>query len=315
MGKIIKTGFIYLLLAFTWGAGPKVPDAKASRARTQNASCESYLSRFLKRTIKYCSQRSRPDINPQVGEPVVYFFHGLGGSSQSFIDNGYSEALRILASKEDFPPFTMISFDTAFMSFFSDRGGIESGSAAYESWFIKEFMPLMENKFQLCRERRCRGTAGLSMGGFGALKIALRFSNMFSFAAVNSAALVPLNVWDSELLWADYFRRHPVGNLRGQLLLREARNIFSTREQFNWNNPTWLVSHFGDDLQLPHIYMDVGGQDYFGFQEGFFLLKRELEKRNASFVSDFNPDGTHDQFWERRWWLLRYIRDRLEEQN
>lgn len=277
------------------------------------ATCESYSSRYLNKNVQYCVQRSRPELPSLEGEPVVYFFHGIGGSAKSLMENGYSEALQILGDEENFPPFTVVSFDTAAMSFFSDRAGRSVGSSAYESWFIKEFMPFIEGKHRLCRQRDCRGTMGLSMGGFGALKIALRFSNLFSFAAVNSPALVPYNVWDNGLRWGSYFARHPIGNLKGQLLLREVRNIFTNRELFDWNNPIWLVSQFGSDALFPHIYIDVGGQDYFGFQEGFFLFTDELKRKGASFISDYNPNGSHDQFWDRRWWLLRYVRDQLAE--
>jgi S-formylglutathione hydrolase FrmB len=275
--------------------------------------CQSYVSKIRGGAVNYCVHRSRPDIAPLQNEPVVYFFHGIGGDAQSWSGNGYAEALDVLSPEEDFPPFTVVSFDTAKMSFFSDRGEVKNGPKAYETWFITEFMPYIEKTFGVCGTRKCRGTAGLSMGGYGALKTALKYKELFSFVGVNSGAIAPFNVWENLGNWNAYFNRHPIGPWQGQILLQEIRRIFTNRDMYERNDPTFLLSNLRDESEMPKMYLDVGGQDYFGFQEGFFRMTKLLDERRWNYVSYYEPNGGHDIYQDRRWWLMRFIRDRINE--
>lgn len=285
---------------------------EAASVKTLLENCFSMQSARLSKSLNYCVYRSRPDIAPQPSEATLYFFHGIGGGASSWVDNGYQEALEILSAEEKFPPFTVVSFDTSSTSFFADAGNADSGAEAYESWLIEDFVPYVTQKFDLCSERRCRGTAGVSMGGLGALKTALRFSQHFSFAAANSPALVPFNAWKSDSDWNSYFSRHEVGVLQGRVLLQRARWVFRDWSQSDWHDPSWLIENFGDMEALPELYFDVGGRDYFGFQEGFFRFKQSLDSQGIDYSSHFEPNGSHELFWDRRWWLLRFVRQQLD---
>lgn len=287
--------------------------AGGTLASLSSGECHSYSSDRLNQTLRYCVFRSRPDLEPVSGEPALFFFHGIGGGAASWTENGYQEAMEILSVEESFPPFTVVSFDTNSTSFFADANGLSEGAGAYESWFVKDFVPFVTQKFDLCSTKECRGVAGVSMGGLGALKTALRHSGLFSFAAANSPALVPFNAWKSDADWNSYFSRHEVGIFRGRVLLERARRVFQSWDQSNWNDPTWLIENFGDLNSIPALYFDVGGRDYFGFQEGFFRFKQSLEARGITYASYYEPNGGHELFWDRRWWLLRFVRERFEQ--
>jgi S-formylglutathione hydrolase FrmB len=277
--------------------------------------CQSYPSRVREGQVKFCVHRSRADIPPQVQEPVVYFFHGITGSAQSWKEGGYAEALDVLSAEERFPPFTVVSFDTSGMSFFSDRDDVKQGPRAFETWFMTDFMPYIEKTYGVCSKRNCRGTAGLSMGGYGALKTALKYKEQFAFSAINSAAIAPFNVWNNLLDWNQYFSRHPVGPWQGHALLQEIRRVFTNREMYDRNDPALLLEAIKDERLAPHLYLDVGGKDYFGFQEGYFRITKILDDRRWTYSSHFEPNGGHEIFRDRRWWLMRFIRDRIQESN
>lgn len=276
-------------------------------------TCSSLFAGRLNKNITYCIERTHPEIPLSPHEPVIYFFHGMNGSAHSWVDNGYSEALEILNREENFAPTTFVSFDTEGLSLFSDKGGQSEGPGAYESWLIKDFIPWIESQYSLCREKECRFLAGLSMGGLGALKTALRFSSLFSVVAVNSPALLPFNVYQGVSDWMAYFNRHPIGVMQGMGLLYAVKGVWTTSDQSNWNDPSWLAENFWDLKAFPKIYADVGGQDYFGFQEGFFRFKSVIEKRSLTGEFTFVPDGTHELFKERRWQLLRWLNARAQE--
>src|SRR5206468_3282409 len=59
----------------------------------------------------------------------------------------------------------------------------------YEDFFIKEFMPTIEKTYRIKAEKRYRGIAGLSMGGYGTLIYSLKYPDLFAAAAPLSAAV------------------------------------------------------------------------------------------------------------------------------
>lgn len=252
--------------------------------------CQQYESTHLQKKVRYCTYRSRPE-EKQDGEIVLYFFHGMMGDAESA--EPYLAMIDKLATEENFPAVTLISFDTSEQSFFSDYEGKMTGPYAYETWFLTEFVPLMESTYPICHERHCRGTIGLSMGGLGAMKTALKRADLFAATAVSCPALGPFSIFESDEKWDKYFGRHPIGKLIGSQLLASVRKTFPTEEIFAANNPVDLVEDFADAQDFPALYFQVGGKDEFGFQEGAEVLKQTLEQRGFTYQYDFIPDATH----------------------
>jgi S-formylglutathione hydrolase FrmB len=277
------------------------------------SECSSYDSAALGKTISYCVQRSHPEYKLE-NEPVVYFMHGLGGNEITWSQAGYSEALRILVeSDKDFPAITFISFETELDSFFSDFKGSNEGNKAYETWFIDEFIPTMEQRLPICRERKCRGLAGVSMGGFGSLKTAFKHPDLFQFAAANSPALPPFSIHADNSLWREYFSDTKIGPAKGMLLLKDVRNIFPTEELYLSNDPITLAETFEDPILFPSLYFDVGSEDNFGFQVGFEILKNVLDEKKVNYSSFLEPGGDHFIYKHRNRNLLEFIANELKE--
>jgi S-formylglutathione hydrolase FrmB len=62
----------------------------------------------------------------------------------------------------------------------------------YESYLLKELIPDVEKRFRTIESRYGRGIAGLSMGGYGALKFGLKSPATFAFAgSLSGAVAVP----------------------------------------------------------------------------------------------------------------------------
>lgn len=59
----------------------------------------------------------------------------------------------------------------------------------YESYIVQELLPDVDARFRTIRDRRGRGIAGLSMGGYGALKFGIKYPDLFVFAGSMSGAL------------------------------------------------------------------------------------------------------------------------------
>lgn len=274
--------------------------------------CTQYDSKILGKPVRYCLQRSEDSAKPTPQEPVIYFFHGLGGSSSSWTDNGYDESLATLVSSGNFPKATVISFDTEEASFFSDFGDAPSGPQSYETWFVKEFVPEMEKTYGVCCQRKCRTLAGLSMGGYGAAKMLFKHPTLFSSAAVNSPALSPFNIHETDSIWTQYFNRHPIGAAQGFPFLFVIRHIFPSWDIFNANDPAFLLQAHTPQVPVS-FFMDVGGKDYFGFQEGYYRFKDFLDRAHIPYVAKYYPEQGHDFPDERRTDLLRFLGKKLSE--
>ena len=125
--------------------------------------------------------------------PVTYLLHGYGDADDGWIQFGEINRLAdegIATGK--MPPMIIVTPD-GFTSFYINSA---DGAMNYEDFFIKELIPYIEKTYKVKAERKYRGIAGLSMGGYGALIYALKYPNLFTAAAPLSAA-----VWtDSDII-------------------------------------------------------------------------------------------------------------------
>jgi S-formylglutathione hydrolase FrmB len=112
--------------------------------------------------------------------PVLFLLHGYAGH--------YSDWLTRTNIADYAAQYRMI----IVMPEGNDGWYIDSASAAtdkYESYFIKELIPDVQRRYRTIESRYGRGVAGLSMGGYGALKFGLKYPQMFAFAGSFSGAL------------------------------------------------------------------------------------------------------------------------------
>lgn len=122
--------------------------------------------------------------------PVLYLLHRYTDDHTGWIQFG--EVLHI-ANR------TILSGESTAMIIVmpdADTGGAGytnalSGKWNYEDFFFEEFMPHIEERFRIKKDKRFRAIAGLSMGGGGSFIYALRRLDLFSSAAPLSASLGP----------------------------------------------------------------------------------------------------------------------------
>jgi S-formylglutathione hydrolase FrmB len=117
-----------------------------------------------------------PHPDGKAGFPVIYLLHGRSGDENSYRDHG----LRAIAEKYH---FIVVTADAA-RSFYCDMVSGEK----YWTFFTVELPRLMSVMYPVRTERSQTFAAGISMGGYGALKMALNFPERFSKVAVLSAA-------------------------------------------------------------------------------------------------------------------------------
>lgn len=104
--------------------------------------------------------------------PVLYFLHGIGGDETSDVE-GFSEFLRPILALYDLPA-PIIVFP---------NGGASQFQGSVEPMIIDELIPLIDERYRTYAQAEFRTSAGFSMGGAGAIRLAIRHPDTFGGAA------------------------------------------------------------------------------------------------------------------------------------
>jgi len=161
--------------------------------------------------------------------PVTYLLHGHGDADDGWVQYGEINRLADAAIKKGtLPPMIIVTPD-GFKSFYMNAA---DGSLNYEDFFIQELIPHIEKTYKAKTEKRFRGIAGLSMGGYGSLLYALKYPQLFVAAAPLSAAIWTNQDFEnmSESMYGSYFADVIGKNLKGKDRLTPtwyANSIFS----------------------------------------------------------------------------------------
>jgi S-formylglutathione hydrolase FrmB len=151
------------------------------------AECRSMPSKILGHPVAYCIVLpSNYDNEKSANYPVLYFLHGIGGNEQFLINSGGMNLIQDLRDQHEIGEFLVVTPD-AGRTFYVDS---RDGKLRYQDFFIREFIPYIESHYRIRAERKSRGITGISMGGYGALRFALLYPNLFIAVSAHSAALI-----------------------------------------------------------------------------------------------------------------------------
>ena len=112
--------------------------------------------------------------------PVIFLLHGLTGNFANWTDK---TKLTEYSAKHKY----IIVTPEGANGWYADS--VTDANDKYESYIAKELIPEVDKKFRTIAERRGRLIAGLSMGGYGAIKFGLKYPEMFSSVGSFSGAL------------------------------------------------------------------------------------------------------------------------------
>ena len=118
--------------------------------------------------------------------PVLYFLHGLGENEQMLMNSGGWGLIEDLRQQNKVGDFLMVAPEGGG-SFFINSA---DGRLRYSDFFLSEFLPYIETHYRIIRDRKHRGVTGLSMGGYGALRVAFAHPELFGSVSAQSAALI-----------------------------------------------------------------------------------------------------------------------------
>ena len=123
--------------------------------------------------------------------PVLYFLHDGWGNERTLESNGVAAKLHLLMSEGRLPEFLLVA-PGAPGSWFSDS---HDGVHRYEEFLTRDLIDEVERRYRVRAEKSARGITGISMGGYGSFKIALKHPDIYGAVSSLSGALIPIE-WD-----------------------------------------------------------------------------------------------------------------------
>lgn len=114
--------------------------------------------------------------------PVVYLLHGYSDNYAKWINT--VPAIKALATKHQ---LVMVCPDGGYSSWYFDSP-IDS-AFQYETHITKELLPYVDSHYSTIPNRAARAITGLSMGGHGALYLAIRNKDLFANAGSMSGGV------------------------------------------------------------------------------------------------------------------------------
>lgn len=130
--------------------------------------------------------------------PVVYLLHGFGNNEIEWFDYyGMDKVADTLCAEGKLKPVILVSvrMDNSWGMEIKEVKQLAANprtslySGPYESYLIKEVLPMVESRYPVQKDAASRCIAGISMGGYSALHIGLRNPKIFGAIAGHSPAL------------------------------------------------------------------------------------------------------------------------------
>ncbi|MBW8889718.1 MAG: esterase family protein [Fibrobacteres bacterium] len=150
----------------------------------------TYYSPANKTTIGYVIYLP-PDYNSNATAryPVVYSLHGMGGNEWGNVP--YAPVLQSKILSKEINPMIMVFVSGRGNTFYADS---KDGAVKCETSIVNELIPHIDSLFRTLPDRGHRAVNGISMGGFGALMLAMKHFELFGHVCSDIAALVN---WDT----------------------------------------------------------------------------------------------------------------------
>ena len=247
--------------------------AASTKSRLQD---RAFKSTSLNRVMKYRVWLPAGYFDGTRTYPVLYLLHGWSGD-----ETNWSTLTKLTKHAENLP--VIIVMPDGQNSWYVDSGSEEKEK--FEAFLTQDLIENVDESWRTVHGREGRAIAGLSMGGYGAVKEALKHPEMFQMAASMSGAF---NAGSAEL-------EKERADLRPSLAEAFGAEHSQTREQ----NNLYALAQKADVKTTPYLYVDCGSQDE-SFLEPNRKLAAILSQRKFAYEYHEFP-GVHDwNYWDKR---------------
>jgi S-formylglutathione hydrolase FrmB len=205
--------------------------------------------------------------------PVVYFLHGLPGTSKTYLGNDW------MADALDRAGPAILVMPQGARDSDTDPEYLNWGTGRdWESYVATELPGYIDSHFRTLPSRRGRALVGLSAGGYGATILGLH--HLSSFSVIES--------------WSGYF--HPTDPTGTKPLARGPTTVASA-----------LIAHLrASDAQSSTLFAFYVGHGDTRFHDENVLFDRMLTADHVPHVFDVYAGGHETSLWEAH--AVRWLR-------
>jgi putative tributyrin esterase len=234
---------------------------------------ETFHSASLSRDMHYRIYLPQSYTQPERRFPVLYLLHGIYGK---FTDWDSQSHLRHYAQNLDL----IIVMPDAGDSWYVNSASVPQNR--FEDYIVKDVIGEVDGKYRTSAARESRAIAGVSMGGYGALNLALKHPDLFVFAGSISGAInAP----------TDLGPRQP--DFQANLLQVFGLAGSATRA----DNDIFVLLKHADVARLPYIYLACGESDpFFPLNQQFAA---QLLEEHARYEFHQAPGAHEWKFWDK----------------
>ncbi len=219
--------------------------------------------------------------------PVLYLLHGLSDDQSIWLRRTCIERYATQFG-------IAVVMPNGYRSYYTDQA---KTGIAYWKYISEELPELINGFFRFSRKREDTFVAGLSMGGYGAFKLALNHPERFAAAGCFSSVIAP---WHFDRIAPN--------------LAWELKATFGDDPDANTGSVNDLchlaAAHIKNGTDMPAFYIACGTEDFL-YSENI-RYRDFLEKTGVKFTFHEEP-GTHEWgFWDKQ--ILAYL-NFLKENN
>ena len=276
--NINRTALLPLFLLLALGLAPAAWGQAAAPVRPHETV--AFESRLVGAALPYhvvLPADYHADSEKQTRYPVLYLLHGLGGSAGDWVSGRARLAEHAAAHR------LIVVVPEGRDGWYTDSA--TAPAERFETYFLAELLPDVERRFRTHARREGRAVAGLSMGGYGALKFGLKHPEKFAFVASMSGAL-------SAATW-------PADSTVPQFVRPSIARVFGPAESpARAANDLFRLAREAAPERLPFIYLDCGTEDFLiGDNRNFsvLLLERKIPHEYRQL-----PGGHAWPYWDRQ---------------
>jgi enterochelin esterase-like enzyme len=204
--------------------------------------------------------------NPSRRYPTLYMLHGAGGNYTEWSDSFLPERLDQMIRGGEIPPLILILPD--------DTGdgptywaNWSNGGPQWADYIIQDVVGAIDKRYRTIPSGGSRAIGGLSMGGLGALHIAMRRPDVFGVVGAHSPSI---RVERDPTLW------------------------FLAGDNWNEHDPIWLAQN-APGIDRLHIWLDAGDADI--WLDNISVLHRALLTRGVQHDWHVFPGEHEAEYW------------------
>jgi enterochelin esterase-like enzyme len=161
--------------------------------------------------------------------PVLYMLHGNGGNYTEWSDSFLPEQIDRLISADEIQPMIVVMPDDGETTYWANW----DNGPRWGDYVAEDVVSTIDQRYRTLPFASSRAIGGLSMGGLGALNLALHHPDIFGVVGAHSPSI---RLEPDPILW------------------------FLTGQNFWDQNPIWFVQH-ASGLDTLKIWLDVGTDD------------------------------------------------------